>query len=80
MSAGERGVDDLAEIFDLLEFPTIFHDEMQNMLSFSIPFHNHSRMWWKCVPVHKISPHGKRRMTYTYGKGRNVFHAVYWID
>ena len=35
---------------------------------------------WKCVPVHKISPHGKRRMTYTYGKGRNVFHAVYWID
>ena len=35
---------------------------------------------WKCVPIHKISPHGKRRMTYTYGKGRNVFHAVYWID
>lgn len=45
MSAGERGVDDLAEIFGLLEFPTISHDEMQNMLSFSIPFHNHSRMW-----------------------------------
>lgn len=40
-----RRVDDLAEIFDLLEFPTISHDEMQNMLSFSIPFHNHSRMW-----------------------------------
>lgn len=40
-----RGVDDLAEIFDLLEFPTISHDEMQNMLSFSIPFYNHSRMW-----------------------------------
>ena len=26
-----RGVDDLAEIFDLLEFPTISHDEMRNM-------------------------------------------------
>ncbi|MDD7200356.1 MAG: hypothetical protein SPF89_04575 [Sphaerochaetaceae bacterium] len=40
-----KGVDDLEEIFDSLEFPTISQIEMQTMLSFYIPFYNHSRMW-----------------------------------